>query len=206
VTPAGGEVTRWLDELRGGNQQALDALLPLLYDELRQVARRLLRGERPGHTMSTTVLVHEAYLRLLDARRLAPADRGAFLGVAAVTMRRLLVDAARRRLADKRGGGVRAQSVDELAEVLAAPAPDQELVALDRALDTLGEASPRARQVVELRFFTGLSLQETAEALGTSVKTVQRDWLAARAWLRARVGGELAAADEPSPRGEVETP
>lgn len=188
---SGGEVTRWLAELRAGDDQALDRLVPLLYDELRAVARRLLRRERPGHTMSTTALVHEAYLRLLDARQLTPGDRGAFLAVAAVTMRRLLVDAARRRLADKRGGGVRAQSVDDLAEVLAAPGTDSELVALDEALEVLGRASPRARRVVELRFFTGLSLAETAEVLDISAKTVQRDWLAARAWLRAQVGGKV---------------
>lgn len=183
-----GEVTTWLARLSAGDAAALDQLVPLLYEELRAVARRLLRGERPGRTLSTTALVHETYLRLADAERLAPADRGAFLAAAAVTMRRLLVDAARRRLADKRGGGAAAVPVDELAEVLAAPGADEELLALDTALATLDTASPRARRVVELRFFAGLSLAETAEVLATSVKTVQRDWLAARAWLRAEIG------------------
>ncbi len=162
--------------------------MPLLYDELRGVARRLLRGERPGHTLSTTALVNETYLRLLEARRLAPADRAAFLGVAAVTMRRLLVDAARRRLADKRGGGAPGQPLDDLAELVAAPEADAELVALDAAMDALKAASPRAHQVVELRFFAGLTLEETAATLALSTKTVQRDWLAARAWLRAEIG------------------
>ena len=182
-----GAVTLWLRRLGEGDEAALDQLVPLRYDELRGVARRLLRGERPGHTLSTTALVNETYLRLLEARRLAPADRAAFLGVAAVTMRRLLVDAARRRLADKRGGGVAAQPLDEVAELVAAPQADAELVALDAALETLRSASPRAHQVVELRFFAGLSLEETAATLALSTKTVQRDWLAARAWLRAQV-------------------
>jgi len=183
-----GAVTLWLQRLGEGDESALDQLVPLLYEELRGVARRLLRGERPGHTLSTTALVNETYLRLLEARRLAPADRAAFLGVAAVTMRRLLVDAARRRLADKRGGGIAALPLDELAELVAAPQADAELVALDAALDSLGEASPRVRQVVELRFFAGLTLEETAAALDLSTKTVQRDWLAARAWLRVEIG------------------
>ena len=190
-----GEITTWLERLREGDGAALDAIVPLLYDELRAVARRLLRRERPGHTLSTTALVHETYLRLVDDRRLSLADRGAFLGAAAVTMRRLLVDAARRRQADKRGGGSVAQPLDELAEVLAAPGADVELLAIDAALESLDAASPRARQVVELRFFAGLSLAETAAALGTSVKTVQREWLAARAWLRAEIGVAIA----PSP-------
>jgi RNA polymerase sigma factor (TIGR02999 family) len=183
-----GEVTLWLERLGEGDAAALDQLVPLLYDELRGVARRLLRGERPGHTLSTTALVNETYLRLLEARRLAPADRAAFLGVAAVTMRRLLVDAARRRLADKRGGGAPVEPLDELADQIAAPEADAELVALDAALQTLRSASPRAHQVVELRFFAGLSLEETAATLALSIKTVQRDWLAARAWLRAEIG------------------
>ncbi|MBP7587536.1 MAG: sigma-70 family RNA polymerase sigma factor [Thermoanaerobaculia bacterium] len=183
-----GAVTLWLRRLGEGDEAALDQLVPLLYDELRGVARRLLRGERPGHTLSTTALVNETYLRLLEARRLAPGDRAAFLGVAAVTMRRLLVDAARRRLADKRGGGAPVAPLDDLAELVAAPEADAELVALDAALDTLAAASPRVRQVVELRFFAGLTLEETAATLGLSIKTVQRDWLAARAWLRAEIG------------------
>ncbi|MEO8197962.1 MAG: ECF-type sigma factor [Thermoanaerobaculia bacterium] len=182
-----GAVTLWLQRLGEGDEAALDELVPLLYDELRGVARRLLRGERPGRTLSTTALVNETYLRLLEARRLTPTDRAAFLGVAAVTMRRLLVDAARRRLADKRGSGLPALPLDDLAELVAAPEADAELVALDAAMATLKSASPRAHQVVELRFFAGLSLEETAVTLALSTKTVQRDWLAARAWLRAEI-------------------
>ncbi len=188
-----GEITLWLERLGEGDNAALDRLVPLLYDELRGVARRLLRGERPGHTLSTTALVNETYLRLLEARRLAPGDRAAFLAVAAVTMRRLLVDAARRRLADKRGGGVKAQPLDDFAELVAAPEADAELVALDAAMGTLAAASPRAHRVVELRFFAGLSLEETAATLALSTKTVQRDWLAARAWLRAEIGPETGS-------------
>ena len=182
-----GPVTLWLERLGRGDEAALDHLVPLLYDELRGVARRLLRGERPGRTLSTTALVNETYLRLLEARRLAPEDRAAFLGVAAVTMRRLLVDAARRRLAEKRGGGAPLEGLDELAESLAAPQADAELVALDAALSTLKTASPRAHQVVELRFFAGLSVEETAEVLGLSPATVKRRWEASRAWLQQRL-------------------
>ena len=180
-----GEVTTWLARMREGDGDALDRLVALLYDELRTVARRLMRGERRGRTLATTALVHETYLRLLDARRLSPDDRGQFLAAAAVTMRRILVDRARRRLAAKRGAGTEQVEVDALAEAIAAPFDDAELVALDDALERLGESSPRARQVVELRFFTGLTLEETAQALDLSKRTVQRDWLTARAWLRA---------------------
>ena len=184
-----GAVTLWLRRLGEGDEAALDQLVPLLYDELRGVARRLLRGERPGHTLSTTALVNETYLRLLEARRLAPGDRVAHqTGPEGQKVRRLLVDAARRRLADKRGGGAPVAPLDDLAELVAAPEADAELVALDAALDTLAAASPRVRQVVELRFFAGLTLEETAATLGLSIKTVQRDWLAARAWLRAEIG------------------
>jgi RNA polymerase sigma factor (TIGR02999 family) len=188
-----GEVTTWLSRMREGDQDALDRLVALLYDELRSVARRLMRGERRGRTLATTALVHEAYLRLLAADRLSPDDRGQFLAAAAVTMRRILVDRARRRLAAKRGAGVESVEFDALAEAISAPADDAELVALDEALERLGTASPRARQVVELRFFTGLSLEETARALELSVRTVQRDWLAARAWLRSTLAPSPSA-------------
>lgn len=194
-----GEVTTWLSRMREGDDDALDRLVALLYDELRSVARRLMRGERHGRTLATTALVHEAYLRLLDSHALTPGDRGQFLAAAAVTMRRILVDRARRRLAAKRGAGAEPVEVDELAEALAAPgffgdADDAELVALDQALERLGASSPRARQVVELRFFTGLSLEETARTLDLSVRTVQRDWLTARAWLRASLAPPQAPA------------
>lgn len=187
-------MTVWLERLRRGESGALDGLMPLLYDELRAVARRLLRGERPGRTLSTTALVHETYLRLLEARRLSAADRAAFLGAAAVTMRRILVDAARRRLAAKRGDGRAAEPLDDLADALATPDDDLELVALDSALAELAAASPRASRIVELRFFIGLSLAETGAALDLSTKTVQRDWLVARAWLRDRIASGATSA------------
>lgn len=185
-----GEVTRWLERLRAGEGGALDEVVARLYPELRAVARRLLRGERAGRTLATTALVHETYLRLLGSRALAPEDRGAFLAAAAVTMRRILVDAARRRLALKRGGESARVELDEIAEVLAAPEGDEELLRVDAALAELDRAAPRARQIVELRFFVGATLAETAAALSLSTKTVQRDWLAARAWLRARIAGD----------------
>lgn len=186
-----GEVTLWLARLRQGDARALDALVERLYPELRAVARQLLRREPAGRTLATTALVHEAYLRLLGSYALAPADRSAFLAAAAVTMRRILVDAARRRLAVKRGGESVRVDLDEIAEAVAAPAGDEELLRLDAALAELDRAAPRARRIVELRFFVGATLAETAEALALSTKTVQRDWLAARAWLRARIAGDL---------------
>ncbi|MEM7048031.1 MAG: ECF-type sigma factor [Acidobacteriota bacterium] len=180
-------ITHWLARLRQGDDQALDQLVPLLYQELRAVARRQVRGERPERTLSTTALVHEAYVRLSDQHRLLPADRQDFLAAAAVTMRRILVDAARQRLAAKRGGEQKREPIEEVLPWLQAPGADVELVALDEALERLRASSARAHQVVELRFFAGLSLAETASTLGLSTKTVQRDWLAARAWLRSEL-------------------
>jgi len=182
-----GEITGWLARLRQGDAEALDRLVPLVYDELRAIAHLQVRGERPGRTLATTALVHEAYLRLSEARRLVPEDRNAFLAAAAVTMRRILGDAARQRLATKRGGGEPEEPLEPHLERLAAPGDDEELVDLDDALGRLLVASPRAHSVVELRFFAGLSLEEAARTLGLSSKTVQRDWLAARAWLRSRL-------------------
>ena len=180
-------ITHWLGRMRQGDEQALDELVPLLYRELRSVARRQVRGERPERTLSTTALVNEAYVKLSNQNRLLPESRQDFLAAAAVTMRRILVDAARERLAAKRGGAQRKEPIEEVLPWLQAPGADEELVALDEAMGRLREASPRAHQVVELRFFAGLSLAETAAALGLSTKTVQRDWLAARAWLRSRL-------------------
>ncbi len=182
-----GEITRWLAKMREGDGEALDRLVPLLYDELRAVAHRQVRGEKSGRTLATTALVNETYLRLSEARRLLPEDRDEFLAAAAVTMRRILVDAARQRMAAKRGKGTPEEPLENVLDWLAAPGADEEWIALDDALDRLDSTSPRARKVVEMRFFTGLSLDETARALGLSSKTVQRDWLTARAWLRSRL-------------------
>ena len=182
------DVTAWLERWRDGDHEALDRIVPLIYGELREVARRALRRERPNHTLSTTALVNEAYLRLLDQRRIAAQDRAGFLAVAACTMRRLLVDYARSRRRDKRGGGAEALPVEE-AELFLTAGEADEILALDLALDRLAAANPRGSQVIEHRYFAGLSLEESAEALGVSAKTVQRDFLAARAWLRKELHG-----------------
>lgn len=185
------DITLLLQRLGQGDAKALERLIPLLYEELRRLARQRLRGERDGHTLGTTALVHETYLRLLGQRRIQAAHRAEFLGIAAATMRRVLVDYARARGRQKRGGG---EAVIPLAEVepLLAEQEAEELLALNEALERLAAVHPRAAQVVEQRFFGGLSLEETAELQGVSTKTVQRDWEAARAWLRKEVALSLA--------------
>ncbi|HEX6927377.1 MAG TPA: ECF-type sigma factor [Longimicrobiaceae bacterium] len=179
-------LTEWLQRLRAGDEEALGRILPIVYDELRELARAQLRREDAGHTLNATALVHEAYLRLAERRELKPRDRHHFFAIAAQCMRRVLVDHARARKRKKRGSGVVALALDDAAAVWAEEASD-DLLALDAALDRLAAVSPRAAQVVELRFFAGLSLQETALSLGTSLKTVQRDWLLARAWLQKEI-------------------
>jgi len=184
----GGEVTVWLERWRGGEREAFERILPLVYRELREVARRALRRERPDHTLSATDLVHETYLRLLDQRRIAAGDRAEFLSVAACAMRRLLVDYARRRGREKRGGGAGSVPIEEAAPFLD-EAQAGELLALDLALHRLAAANPRGSRVIEHRYFAGLSLEESAQVLGVSSKTVHRDYLAARAWLRKELHG-----------------
>lgn len=172
-------ITALLSDLGDGDEAAVEALLPLVYDELRALAQSHLRHERDGHTLNPTALVHEAYLKLLGQ----DADwqnRGHFFGIASLAMRRVLVHYARQRAAEKRGGGVQAVTLLD-DHVGAAPADD--LLALDEALDRLAEVAERPAKVVELRFFGGLTQEETAEVLGVSVPTVQRDWQTARAWL-----------------------
>jgi RNA polymerase sigma-70 factor (ECF subfamily) len=180
-TPAEGDVTGLLQAWGDGDRGALDRLVPLLYDELRRLAHRELRSERPDGTIGTTALVNEAYLRLVDQTRARLDSRLHFLNVAAQTMRRVLVDAARKRRAGKRGGGVRGVPLD------AAPEPridaGEDLLALDEALTRLETVDPRLSRVVELRYFAGLSLEETAQVLGTSTTGAWRDWNTARAWL-----------------------
>lgn len=188
-----GEVTRWLARLRSGDGEALDRLVPMLYDELRALARRLLAGERQGHTLTPTALVHEAYLRLSKERRIGVDDRGEFFAVAAVAMRRILVESARRKRRLKRGGD--AERVElEAIDAMVADAEVEELLAIDAALDRLGASSPRARQVVELRIFVGLTVEEAAGVLAVNEKTVRRDWLTARAWLRRELRNDSATA------------
>jgi RNA polymerase sigma factor (TIGR02999 family) len=186
-----GEVTQWLSRLREGDAAALDQVVAVLYDELRLVARARLRAERPDHTLSPTALVNEVYLRLLGQHRIDASGRTEFFAVAARTMRRVLVDAARTRKRLKRGGNQERVPLEDVDAALSIREAD-ELLALEAALERLAAQDPRAAEVVEKRFFAGLTLEETAASLGVSTKTVQRDWLAARAWLRKEVAKELA--------------
>ena len=160
---------------------AFDQLVPLVHDELRRLARRYMGRERPGHTLQATALVNEAYLRLIDVKAIRWQNRAHFFAMSARVMRRILVDSARARGNDKRGGGVRKVSLDEALIVSKEPA--QDLVALDEALAALEKVHPRKSQVVELRFFGGLSIEEAAEALHMSPDTVKRDWRFAKLWL-----------------------
>lgn len=171
-----------------GDQSALERLTPLVYTELRRLAARYLRRERTGHTLQSTALVHEAYLRLIDQNRVQWQNRAHFFGVAAQLIRRILVDHARNRNAHKRGAGAVKLALDE---AIALPQQrDLDLVALDDALETLAKLDPQQARVVELRFFTGLSVEETAEVLQISPATVKREWTAAKAWLYREISGE----------------
>jgi RNA polymerase sigma factor (TIGR02999 family) len=178
-------ITRLLVAWGAGDANALAELTPLIYDHLHRLARHYMAGERPGHTLQATALVNEAYLRLVDSSRVRWQNRTHFYVLAAQLMRRILVDFARSRGGQKRGGGVHKTSLDEALVISGSPDPD--LVALDDALNTLAGVDPRKAQVVELRFFGGLEEKEIAQALKVSVDTVQRDWKAARAWLYAQL-------------------
>jgi RNA polymerase sigma factor (TIGR02999 family) len=180
-------VTRWLVAWSGGDQSALQRLVPVVHAELRRLARREMRRERPGHTLQTTALVNEAYLRLVDMSGVTWNDRAHFFAMSARLMRRILVDHARSRRYQKRGGGATPQPFDEGLAVVDEPGTD--LVALDEALQSLAQLDARKSQVVELRFFGGLSVEETAHALNVSPSTVMRDWRLARAWLLRELGG-----------------
>jgi RNA polymerase sigma factor (TIGR02999 family) len=184
-----GPVTSLLRSLRQGDPHALDRLLPLVYDELRALARSHLRRERAHHTLGATALVHEAYIRLAAREQLTAEDRAHFFAIAAQAMRRVLIDHARARKRKKRGSGQEAEPLEP--DLLLTDQVADELVLLDAALDKLAQANERAARVVEQRFFAGLTLDETARALGVSLKTVQRDWTLARAWLRREIGGDL---------------
>jgi RNA polymerase sigma factor (TIGR02999 family) len=188
--PSTASVTGLLAAWRGGDGEALDKLAPLIYAELHRIAHRYMRDERPNHPLQTTALVHEAYLRMVDVTRVDWQSRNHFFAVSAQMMRRILVEAARRRGADKRGGNASHVALDEAV----VPARDRaaDLVALDEALDKLAALAPRKARVVELRYFAGLSVEETAQSLGLSAETVMRDWRMAKLWLRR----ELSAADE----------
>ena len=184
--PRVNDVTGLLLSWRQGDAEALDRLVPLVYDELRRVARGHLRREAPGHSLQATALVHEVFLRLVDADRLTPMSRTHFFAISARLMRQILVDHARRKRADKRGGGATVISLDEVAHA-AAQTSGVDVLALDEALDALSSFDARQCRVVEMRFFAGLNIPETADALGISTATVEREWAMAKAWLHQRL-------------------
>ncbi len=175
-----GEVTQLLQELQRGNADAARRLIPLVYEELRRLAGHHMRDERPDHTLQPTALVHEAYLRLADQDRVEWAGRTHFIAVASTAMRRILLDHARRHRAEKRGGGRKTTLVESLA---VAASREIDMLALDDALTRLEARDPRQGRIVELRYFGGLSIEETAAALSISPTTVKREWRFARAWL-----------------------
>jgi len=180
-SPGSADITRLLIDWRGGAQAALEQLIPLVHEELRRLARRHMAHERVGHTLQATALVNEAFVRLIDVRQVKWQDRAHFFAMSSRLMRRILVDFARSKGYQKRGGGAQKVSFDEALVV--ATEPGQDLVALDDALNALAAFDARKAQVVEMRFFGGLSVEETAEALKVSVDTVMRDWKLAKAWL-----------------------
>jgi RNA polymerase sigma factor (TIGR02999 family) len=181
------DTTRILNKIGAGDASAADRLLPLVYEELRRLAAHYMLQERPGHTLQPTALVNEAYLRLVDQSRVSWRNREQFFAVAAEMIRRILVDHARKKSAAKRGGGAPHFPLD-LGQPGDATTGQLDLLALDDALTRLGELSDRQRRVVELRFFGGLSVQETANALEVSKATVKNDWRVARAWLQGELG------------------
>jgi RNA polymerase sigma-70 factor (ECF subfamily) len=189
-TPASHEITRLLLAWQEGDQAALDRLIPLVHAELYRRAKRYMGRERRGHTLQTTALIHEVYLRLVDAQQVRWQNRAHFFAIAARLMRRILVDHARERRYQKRGGEARRVTLDE--GLVVSPERDDDLVALDDALSALGEVDLRKSRVVELRFFGGLSVEETAEALEVSPETVRRDWRLARSWLLRRLSESVA--------------
>ena len=188
MKPPDRDITALLLAWNRGDSAALDALVPLVYDELHRLARRAMRRERSGYTMQTTALVNEAYVRLIDARSVRWQNRAHFFAISATLMRRVLVDFARARHRAKRGGHVRQVTLDAALGV--ADGRDTDVLALDAALEALTTVDPRKGRVVELRFFAGLSVEETAEVLGVSTDTVTRDWKVARIWLMRELSRE----------------
>jgi len=184
------QVTALLVEATGGDKSAVDRLLPLIYDDLRGLAEGAMRSERRGHTLQPTALIHEAYLRLVNQTRVQWRDRAHFFAVAATVIRRVLVDHARGRGAAKRGGGRERVSLDQADPV--AESPDVDMLALDEAMNRLAGFDARKSRVVESRFFGGLGIDDTAEVLGVSHATVERDWSLARAWLFRELDGGAA--------------
>jgi RNA polymerase sigma factor (TIGR02999 family) len=191
VQEPSGQVTKLLQDWRAGDREALDALIPFVYDELRRLAHHHLRDERPDHTLHSAALVHEAYFRMVGQELPKWESRAHFFGIAAHLMRQILVDYARRHRASKRGSGVSLLTLDDAMTVPQGKSMD--VAALDDALTQLSEIDPRQSRVVELRFFAGLSVEETAEVMGIATATVQRDWTAARAWLHREMSREFKA-------------
>ena len=184
------DITQLLIQWRNGDQAALNELLPQVYTELRRLANHYLRQERPGHTLQPTALVHEVYLRLLGGKEIDWQNRAHFFGIAAVRMRRILVEHARGRQAAKRGGGEYLVSLTETEEIAGADKHDVNLLVLDGALRRLEAFDAQKAGIVELRYFGGLTIEETAEVLNISPATVKREWRMARAWLRAEITNE----------------
>jgi RNA polymerase sigma factor (TIGR02999 family) len=186
MEPAATDVTLLLKRFSSGDEQALAELIPQIYDELRRLASFYLQSERVNHTLQTTALVHEAYLRLVDQKQVEWSNRNHFFGVAAQMMRRILVDHARKHVSLKRGGSFSRISLEEAA-VFSRERP-RELIAVDELLTRLASLDPQGSRIVELRFFAGLSLEETAEVTGLSSAKVRREWSAAKAWLTREIG------------------
>ena len=190
MTASPNDVTQLLVDWGKGDKQALDRLMPLVHDELHRIAGRYLRRERQGHTLQTTALINEAYLRIVDQKSVNWQSRAHFFGVAAQMMRRILVDHARSHLYAKRGGGAQKLALDE---AIAKPQErDLDLVALDDALTGLAEIDPQQSRIIELRFFGGLTIEETAEVLSISPATVKREWNMAKAWLYGEISNRFS--------------
>jgi RNA polymerase sigma factor (TIGR02999 family) len=189
TSPSPDGVTQLLLDWSNGDKAALDKLMPLVYEELRRLAHHYMRRERPGHTLQTTAIVNEAYINLINQRGVQWQNRAHFFGIASLVMRRILIGYARSRQSAKRGGGAHQVALEEAMLV-----PEErvaEMVALDDALNSLALLDERKSQIVEMRFFGGLSIEETAEMLAVSPSTVMRDWTLAKAWLRCEIDKEL---------------
>jgi RNA polymerase sigma factor (TIGR02999 family) len=198
--PLSHDVTQLLRAITEGRDSGVNELLPVVYDELRRLAETFLQQERADHTLQATALVHEAYLKLVDQRSARWQDRAHFFAVAAQAMRRILVDHARTHGRAKRGGGLRPVSLDGQAEL--AHQPDADLVVLDEALERLAQDSPESIRVVEMRYFAGMTIDETATALGVSTSTIERDWRYARAWLFRELADRTTDNEGTGPDGQ----
>ena len=185
MTSSSSNVTQMLRDWSNGDREVVDKLIPVVYEELRRQAARYLRRERPGHTLQTTALIHEAYIRLIDQKNVRWQNRAHFFAIAAQLMRRILVDHARSRQAAKRGGSDIKLPLEEA--MIASEGREVDLVALDEALERLAAIDPQQSRVVELKFFSGMTVEETAEVLDVSPRTVKRDWNVAKAWLRREI-------------------